>query len=600
MRLAYRPLPGERSLRDANAAFVRIYVRILLIVAGFGIPLALIVAVLPVTWSYGGYNYLDITGTSHARITYVDPAGPAGKAGLRTGDIVVLSSGQAWVDEEAGPVGTVIHKQIIAKNGTTRTIAIAVVPFTGPLGVQIQIDRALDALSALGAFIIVLLVLLRGRNRRVAARAALVLFFAGLQALATAGGLVWPNAWAAEILYRFLPPLFASTVGVTALWLLAAYPAHRTALRRVLAWVMTATLTFPILAIYDNVYVIATGFAPNGFLNYDVASLYVALITILIFIASVVDAWINARGEEIAPVRWLGCMWLIAAAFSFAPTAGVLFGSTLLVSHYGDFAAAASTFFIALGIAYPVFRHRLVDLNIIVSRATVFTIVSLIIVGAFVLVEWAIAGLFEHSIGVENSGVAPQLLTLGAVLVLGMSTRSIHSFVEKHLTQTFFRKRLRGLADIKRVAREADVATDPLNLMRLGVSTIQHAFDPLGIAFYQRRGNGYEYAAGSDPAHFPRAYGVDDAVPLRLRRWLDAFEIDDESDAHLHLLFVPLAVRGDLLGFLCCGPKPDRTPYLDDETRSLELLAHHTALAVALCDGQHESAHGLTLSEANR
>ncbi|HTX55579.1 MAG TPA: hypothetical protein VMD47_00610 [Candidatus Acidoferrales bacterium] len=573
------------------------FVRVLLIVAGLGIPLALIVAVLPITWGYGGYIYLDIPGTSHGRITYVDPTGPAAKTGLRKGDITVLNSGTAWIDEEAGPVGTVIHKQILRKDGTTGTVAIMVVPFTGALGVQIRVDRALDAFSALAAFVVVLLVVLRARNRRIAARAALVLFFAGLQALATAGGLVWPNAWAAEILYRFLPPLFASTVGVTALWLLAVYPAHRTALRRVLAWVMTATLAFPILAIYDNVYVIATGFAPNNFLNYDAAYLYVALITILIFIASVVDAWINARGEEIAPVRWLGGMWLIAAAFSFAPTAGLLIGSTLLVSHYGDFTATASTLFIALGIAYPVFRHRLVDLNIIVSRATVFTVVSLIIVGAFVLVEWAIAGIFEHSIGVEKTGFAPQLITLAAVLVLGMSTRSIHRFVEKHLTQAFFRKRLRGLADIKRVAREADVATNPLSLMQLGVSTIQHAFDPIGVAFYQRRDGGYEYTAGSDPAHFPRAYGIDDAVPLRLRRWLDAFEIDDESDAHLHLLFVPLAVRGDLLGFLCCGPKPDRTPYLDDETRSLELLAHHTALAVALCDGQRESAHKRTLSE---
>ena len=560
------------------------FVRVLLIVAGLGIPLALIVAVLPITWGYGGYIYLDVPGTSHGRISYVDPTGPAAKTGLRKGDITILSSGAAWIDEEAGPVGTVIHKQILHKDGTTSMVAITVVPFTGALGVQIRVDRALDAFSALAAFVVVLLVLLRARNRRIAARAALVLFFAGLQALATAGGLVWPNAWAAEILYRFLPPLFANTAAVMALWLLAVYPSHRTALRRALAWVMTATLTFPILAIYDNVYVITTGFAPEDFLNYDVAYPYVALITILIFVASVVDASVNARGEEIAPVRWLGGMWLIAAAFSFAPTAGLLVGSTLLVSHYGDFTATASTLFVALGIAYPVFRHRLVDLNIIVSRATVFTVVSLIIVGAFVLVEWAIAGIFEHSIGAEKSGFAPQLLTLGAVLVLGMSTRSIHQFVEKHLTQAFFRKRLRGLADIKRVAREADVATSPPSLMGLCISTIKRAFEPLGVAFYLRRGSGYEYAVGSGPAHFPRVYGIDDAVPLRLRRWLDAFEVDDESDAHLHLLFIPLAVRGDLLGFLCCGPKPDRTPYLDDETRSLELLAHHTALAVALCD----------------
>lgn len=43
-------------------------VRVLTIVAWFGIPLALIVAILPITWSYGGYVFLDIPGTSHGRM----------------------------------------------------------------------------------------------------------------------------------------------------------------------------------------------------------------------------------------------------------------------------------------------------------------------------------------------------------------------------------------------------------------------------------------------------------------------------------------------------------------------------------------------------
>lgn len=86
-----------------------------------------------------------------------------------------------------------------------------------------------------------------------------------------------------------------------------------------------------------------------------------------------------------------------------------------------------------------------------------------------------IGKIFEQSFGLshDKSGLTAQLLTLVIVLVLGMSARSIHRFVEERLTRTFFRKRLLGLAHIERVAREADAATDADDLMQLGVRTVK-------------------------------------------------------------------------------------------------------------------------------
>lgn len=234
--------------------------------------------------------------------------------------------------------------------------------------------------------------------------------------------------------------------------------------------------------------------------------------------------------------------------------------------------------------AYPVLRHRLVDLNILVSRATVFTVVSMIIVGVFVAAEWGITKVFEHSFGLshDKSGLAAQVLTLVIVLVLGMSARSIHRFVEERLKRALFRKRLQGLTAIERVAREADAATDASDVMEIGVQTVRHALNPLGVAFYLHRGDRYERCAQLEAVDFPQIYRFNDAAPLRLRRWQDAFEVDDDSDERLHMLFVPMTVRGDLVGFLCCGTKPDRTAYLEDEIKALSLLAHHTAIATAL------------------
>ncbi|HLH74899.1 MAG TPA: hypothetical protein VKX96_16550 [Chloroflexota bacterium] len=89
-----------------------------------------------------------------------------------------------------------------------------------------------------------------------------------------------------------------------------------------------------------------------------------------------------------------------------------------------------TTFFLTFGVAYPVLRHRLVDLDVIVTRATVFGVVSVIIVGLFVVVaaEWVIARVFEQS---------SQIVTLLFVLVLGISARWIHRFVDEYCRDIF-------------------------------------------------------------------------------------------------------------------------------------------------------------------
>ncbi len=572
---------------------------VVLICAAAGIPLALLVLVLPITWGYGGYNFGP--GIPYPRVYFSDPSGPAYAAGLRVGQSVISNKGNDYVQEDAGPVGTRVIEHIVEPNKRVRVISFAFVPFTGALGAQQLINKLVNGLTALGAFIVAILVLLRARNQRVGTRAAAVLFFAGAAALSLSGGFVCGNAWCAEILNKFLPPVFGAVAYWSALLLLAIYPPHRTKLRAVLSWCGAVQLARALLGAYSNAMFVATGVGHplvDG-IAFGALGQALSLVLTLAMVAAIFDAFASAGNEDAAPVRWLGGMWLIAAAFSAAPAVEALAGGTSLETHYGDFVNAGQVLFFAFGVAYPVLRHRLVDLNILVSRATVFTIVSMIMVGVFIVAEWGIAKIFEQSFGLshDKSGLAAQLLTLVIVLALGMSARSIHGFVEERLTSAFFRKRLHGLAEIERVAREADAATDASDLMQLGVQTVKHALSPLGVAYYLHRGDRYERCADAGAGNFPQTYRFNDGVPLRLRRWQEAFEVDDDSDERLHMLFVPMTVRGDLVGFLCCGPKPDRTAYLEDETKALSLLAHHTAIATALLPrAAPDSTAGLTLA----
>ena len=572
---------------------------VVLICAVAGIPLALLVLALPITWGYGGY--LFASGTTYSRVFYSDPSGPAYAAGLRVGQRVIANKGNEFVQEDAGPVGTVVREHVLEPNGRIRVIRFTFPPFTGALAVQQQIDKFVNALTALGAFIIAILVLLRARNQRVGVRAAAVLFFSAVVALSMSGSLVCGNAWVGEVLKNFIPNFAGAAAYWSGLSLLAIFPPHRAKLRAVLWWYGAVVAMSTLLGGIAYARFIATGRADPTLISFDHGHIHAAifLVSNIVMFVAIADAIASARDEDAAPVRWLGCMWFIANIFSAAPAVQFLAGGTSLATHYGDFVNAAYVFFLALGVAYPILRYRIVDLNIIVSRATVFTVVSMIIVGVFVAAEWGIAKVFEQSFGLshDKSGVAAQLLTLVIVLVLGMSARSIHRFIEERLTRAFFRKRLQGLSAIERVAREADAATDAADLIRLGAQTVKHALNPAGVAYYLHRGEAYERCA-AEGTSLQQLYRFNDGVPLRLRRWQEPFEIDDNSDERFHLLFVPMSVRGDLVGFLCCGPKPDRTAYLEDEIKALSLLAHHTAIAVALLPRSSvpESTSGLALA----
>jgi hypothetical protein len=222
----------------------------------------------------------------------------------------------------------------------------------------------------------------------------------------------------------------------------------------------------------------------------------------------------------------------------------------------------------------------LVDLNILISRATVFTVVSLIIVALFVAVEWGASRFLEQALGVtiDRANIPSQVLTLVLVIALGLSARWIHKFVETTMMRAFFRKRLHGLAELEACAQEVDVATDVRAIVDVAVSTVLRSLDVCGCAIYMYDGSAYVRAALSGEIALPERYGFNDVPPLKLRRWRRHIDLHEGSP---DTLFLPMLVRGDLLGFIACGAKIDRTAFLDDEIAPLSQLAHHIGLAQA-------------------
>jgi len=540
--------------------------------ASLGIPLAAAVLILPITWGYGGYNT-----DGGATVFYLDPSGPAARAGLRLGDRFTPLRGMDNVAMWGGAVATPVDL-VVWRNGRPVPIRVIFERFTGSLAQQQAWAKALNCASALIAFLVALLVLARARDREAGASAAAVLVAVGASGLAHGGAVVVGNALAATFLAFVAPPIAAGLCYWASLRFLASYPPRATRLRAL--WGALAPWTLCSSGIVALVTAGQIWYGGNPlFLLFNQG--YPLAADVLICVA-LIEAMASSPLAYRAPVQWLGASWLaayaITGAIEFSRLTDVL---PIANSHYSDTLRAVATVLLAFGVAYPVLRHRLVDLNLFVSRATVFGIVSVIIVGIFVGAEWLVGRIFERSIGIaEPGGLIPEAATMAVVLLLGISARSIHRYVEEHVSRIFFRRRNAGLEDLRRLAREADAATEATPLMTYGCDAIRRAFAPVGSSWYLRDGDGYVLTV-SDGAVSTGGYAFNAAEALRLRRWHEPFEIDDAGDANGHALFVPMTLRGELLGFLRCGAKPDRTAYVGDEIEALALLAHHVGLAVA-------------------
>ena len=64
-----------------------------------------------------------------------------------------------------------------------------------------------------------------------------------------------------------------------------------------------------------------------------------------------------------------------------------------------------------------------------------------------------------------------------------------------------------------------------------------------------------------------------------MRRWSEPFECDEPHHPLRAALLLPMTARTQLVGFIVCGPKRDRTHYLPEEVETLGALAHRTGAA---------------------
>jgi hypothetical protein len=257
---------------------------------------------------------------------------------------------------------------------------------------------------------------------------------------------------------------------------------------------------------------------------------------------------------------------------------------------------AVSMLVLVAAVAHGVIRHRVLDVSFVISRTLVYTILTSVIVGVFVLIDFISSKLLEHF----QITIAIEAL---AALAFGIWLNALHNRIDRFVDRVLFRRR--HLAE-KRLDRGARALGHAESSGFIDESLVIEACDALALtsaAVFRRDGSEVfdrVLARGWEESHL-RSVTSEDHLVVNLLCDLQTLDLSEVRWPHEDvprgiaqpLIAIPLCVRHELLGFVLYGGHVGGEAIDPDEQRSLAHLADAAAAAY-----EHVHAKAL-IAEAN-
>ena len=513
-------------------------------------------------WSKSA-RFGPLPATTLACSVRLDGLSDANRAGgLREGDVLLLppmdvASRTAGVfhysPTQAGTAGETIGV-VVQRDG--RVLTVPYVLRHGDSAVTFAMQMAFK----LVLFGIALLLLWRGADR-----ASMIL---GLWCIVVALGL--PDAWWGNL------PLGGRVAGgalTAALWTSAPFllylviEAVATGASRTLRLVCRlamAALTLPELVVNC---VNSTSQALTGcwLVSIDPGLVNAAFtVSQLVIVAFFAVSYARTRGIARQRIRWV--FW----AFIFSRFGVLLNLVNRLSPHPLQLSGFewATVLIFPLGSMYAILRHRIIDVNFVLTRTLVYTILTTLVVGIFIVTE-DVVGRFAAGRGV---GIA---VDVAIALLVGFSFNALHRYIEGVIERSVFRSKHEAASGLRRLAEEASFTENAAALLQRCAKDIRHFSGASGTAIYERIAGAYQLTASAGDHVMPQTVDVDDLALVRLRKTRNEVHLSDVASAlGSNGLAFGFMIRGQLVGALVCRGRANGESYAPDEIVLLGNVAH--------------------------
>lgn len=542
--------------------------------------------VVAVTDSFGfyappwvGYWGMVTYPTSVPFIDVVEPPQPglaADRAGIRAGDLIDLreQTFEARVGLVCQPLA---HRAVdlVVHRGGRRLIA-RVTPTTmwenhTPVGIVGVIVGA-----AYGFWFLICSLLIIARRAHSADARLLSLILIGLGSFWT---LVLPNAMATFAFWA-TPGLFNWFMPALLLTILSSRAGTSSSLRAALEGVTYAAIGLAAISWIIECYSVAslrfdpTPFGAGAFGGGWSANEIVGSLIPLLLVLVAAEAVRSTPASERPRTAWLLLPLPITTLVGDAATQAANFGAPWIVNYASGLIYGCIMLVGGFVVTYAVLKRRVFDFEFVLGRTVVVAIMSLIVVSAFVLLEWllgtVLAGATHVTGFVANAALA---------LALGVSLRYVHRRIDTAVDAVLFRKRRNDERALLDFSKEAAYITNAGVLLDQAICKIDAHTDARGAAILVESNGTYRAV---------RAFGADggasgsenDPLTVALKAWHRPLD-PHGYDTGLHgALAIPMVARGRLSGVLLLGERAGGEAYAPDEVEALSQFAHGVGSAL--------------------
>lgn len=294
-------------------------------------------------------------------------------------------------------------------------------------------------------------------------------------------------------------------------------------------------------------------------------------------VVTMFNGWQQSAGEMRQRHRWLLLSYAVGtvpAMIAWVPA----FDAGYDGIRWTTMGMFAGQFAMYIGLAYAVLKHRVFNFDFAVSRMVVFTVVSILLLCTFGVVERISSSMLHgggHADAPTITLIVDGLIALGVYLVF----HHLHGRVERRVERFFFHEWHENEHKLRHFVRQAAHITSIDALMASSRSAIDRFTAQAGCTIYLREPDGtYLLRADCTLAQAPARIETDHAIAVALRSDVAPQRYDHLQSGLPGELAVPMSHRGILNGIVLIGVKGSGESYRPDETEVLAFAVHQIGL----------------------
>jgi serine phosphatase RsbU (regulator of sigma subunit) len=298
--------------------------------------------------------------------------------------------------------------------------------------------------------------------------------------------------------------------------------------------------------------------------------------------------------EERNQVRWPLWGTIVAVGGSFLIgllNSGLLaiFGFNRAISSLTIYIGSFNYFLyllLPISFAFAILKYRLMDIDLIIKKTVVYTLITGIIGVLFFSLAGGLGGLLIKFAGVESQWVAV-FSTLAIVAVFNPVRNRVQSFADRR----FFQKRYDYPQALRALSQQILSATDHQALLKIVAEHLQQTLQNRAVAIFIRTARERTFTAAAkvglpDDIIGRLKFEPDSKILGMLNGALNAPLKDLPEKELLKLkqansaLLAPVKLKGELLGFISLGNKLSDQDYDDEDKDFLTSVADQMAVSL--------------------